>query len=69
MKTSMGRLIVFEGVDAAGKTTLSNELCSSLNRKCIVVRHCHFPGTRKGVGFTPHTLIYNSLLPSYVSLQ
>gem|GEM_PF-5321469 len=21
------------------------------------------------VGFTPHTLIYNSLLPSYVSLQ
>jgi len=24
---------------------------------------------RDGVGFTPHTLIYNSLLPSYVSLQ
>ena len=48
MKTTRGRLIVFEGVDAAGKTTLCKELCSSLNRECRIVRHCHFPGTRQG---------------------
>jgi dTMP kinase len=48
VKTSRGRLIVFEGVDAAGKTTLCKELGSSLNRECQIVRHCHFPGTRQG---------------------
>lgn len=48
MKASRGRLIVFEGVDAAGKTTLCKELCTSLRRERRIVRHCRFPGTRQG---------------------
>jgi dTMP kinase len=48
VKASRGRLIVFEGVDAAGKTTLCEELCVSLRRECRIARHCRFPGTRQG---------------------
>lgn len=48
MKANRGRLIVFEGVDAAGKTTLCNELCESLRRENKPVRLCHFPGTQRG---------------------
>lgn len=48
MKASRGRLIIFEGVDAAGKTTLSKELCASLCREHRSVRQCHFPGARQG---------------------
>lgn len=47
MKASRGKLIVFEGVDATGKTTLCKELCASLRQQCRI-RHCHFPGTQKG---------------------
>ncbi|HKI44418.1 MAG TPA: hypothetical protein VKA08_03695 [Balneolales bacterium] len=43
-----GRLIIFEGVDAVGKTTLSEELCTYLISKKIPVRLCHFPGSKKG---------------------
>lgn len=42
-----GRLIVFEGVDAAGKTTLSDELVSFLRSEDRVVRNSHFPGKRE----------------------
>jgi dTMP kinase len=48
VEANKGRLIVFEGVDAAGKTTLCKELCESLRRECRIVRHCRFPGTRQG---------------------
>lgn len=48
MKANRGRLIVFEGVDAAGKTTLCKELCASLRHEHQSVRDCHFPGTQKG---------------------
>lgn len=48
MNANRGSLIVFEGVDAAGKTTLCKELCSSLNRGNRLARQCHFPGKRKG---------------------
>lgn len=47
-RTSKGRLIIFEGVDAVGKTTLSEELCTYLISKKIPVRLCHFPGSKKG---------------------
>ncbi|MDH4100651.1 MAG: hypothetical protein OEV28_08780 [Nitrospirota bacterium] len=48
MKANRGRLIVFEGVDAAGKTTLSNELCVLLRHNYQSVRHCQFPGRQQG---------------------
>lgn len=43
-----GKLIVFEGVDATGKTTLRNELCSRLQNENIEYRTLHFPGDEKG---------------------
>jgi len=43
-----GRLIVFEGVDAAGKTALCNELCDTLLKKQIPVQRNHFPGKTPG---------------------
>lgn len=43
-----GRFIVFEGVDAVGKTTLSEDLFNYLSSKKIPVRLCRFPGTQKG---------------------
>lgn len=45
--TNKGRLIIFEGVDAVGKTTLSKELCTYLISKKIPVRLCHFPSSKK----------------------
>lgn len=48
MKRSRGKLIVFEGVDAAGKTTLSNELCESLHLNHQPVKQCQFPGKQPG---------------------
>ena len=33
VEESAGRLIVFEGVDASGKTTLCDELCVALVRE------------------------------------
>jgi len=48
MESNRGRLIVFEGVDATGKTTLCNELVDFLQSQCKPVRHCHFPGKRQG---------------------
>lgn len=48
MKASRGKLIVFEGVDAAGKTTLCNELYETLRREQKPIRQCHFPGKKQG---------------------
>jgi thymidylate kinase len=48
MNASRGRLIVFEGVDASGKTTLCNELLEFLRREHKTVRLCHFPGKQRG---------------------
>jgi dTMP kinase len=48
MNANRGRLFVFEGVDATGKTTLCNELVEILRGEHKPVRHCHFPGKRKG---------------------
>jgi dTMP kinase len=48
MKVERGRLIVFEGVDATGKTTLCNALYESLSHENNIVRICHFPGTQRG---------------------
>lgn len=47
-RSNRGRLIIFEGVDAVGKTTLSEELCSYLLSKKISVRLCQSPGSKKG---------------------
>jgi thymidylate kinase len=43
-----GRLIVFEGVDAAGKTTLCDDLCDSLKHRQHLVQRYHFPGKTPG---------------------
>jgi dTMP kinase len=48
MKVNSGRLIVFEGVDATGKTTLCNSLYESLSHEKKNVRICHFPGAQPG---------------------
>jgi dTMP kinase len=48
MMKKKGRLIVFEGVDAAGKTTLCEELCVDLANKGIPVQRIHFPGKDPG---------------------
>ncbi len=48
MEGSAGRLIVFEGVDAAGKTTLCDDLCRTLEGKQLPVRRFHFPGMTPG---------------------
>lgn len=47
MKTR-GRLIVFEGVDAAGKTTLCNDLSEFLRQMQQLVINYHFPGKTPG---------------------
>lgn len=43
-----GRLIVFEGVDAAGKTTLCDALYEQLLRSNSPVQRYHFPGKTAG---------------------
>lgn len=48
MKSNRGKLIIFEGVDATGKTTLCNELYGSLRSQHKPIRLCHFPGTQRG---------------------
>jgi len=48
MEKSRGRLIVFEGVDAAGKTTLCGDLCESLHHRQQPVQRYHFPGKTPG---------------------
>jgi dTMP kinase len=45
---SPGRLVVFEGVDATGKTTLSDDLCTALEGRQLPVRRFHFPGKSPG---------------------
>lgn len=39
-----GKLVVFEGVDAAGKTTLCDDLCEALRGMDKPVQRFHFPG-------------------------
>lgn len=48
MRLNRGKLFVFEGVDATGKTTLCNELCEIIQNKQISVRNLHFPGKKNG---------------------
>lgn len=48
MKSERGKLFVFEGVDAAGKTTLCNELCKIISNMQLPVRQLHFPGKKNG---------------------
>ena len=48
MRGRKGRLIVFEGVDAAGKTTLCDDLCEALKKRDLPVRRYHFPGKTPG---------------------
>jgi len=43
-KTSKGKLIIFEGGDATGKSTLSAEFCAALKEKGINYKSYHFPG-------------------------
>jgi len=43
-KLPKGKLIVFEGGDATGKSTLCGELCNILKEKGIVFKSYHFPG-------------------------
>jgi thymidylate kinase len=48
LEQSRGRLIVFEGVDAAGKTTLCDDLCDSLQHRQQPFQRYHFPGKTHG---------------------
>lgn len=48
VKANKGRLIIFEGVDASGKTTLCDELHRFLCNKGKFVNIFHFPGIQKG---------------------
>lgn len=43
-----GSLIVFEGVDGVGKTTLARALTKLLSAKCIPVTRASFPGREPG---------------------
>jgi len=40
-----GKLIVFEGLDRAGKSTQCEMLVGALERDGVKVRHLRFPGT------------------------
>lgn len=48
MQDRQGRLIVFEGVDAAGKTTLCDDLQDHLRDRGLPVKRYHFPGKTPG---------------------
>ncbi len=48
MMSRKGKLIVFEGVDAAGKTTLCNQLYDSMLAENKSVKQFHFPGKKHG---------------------
>jgi dTMP kinase len=41
-----GKLIVFEGLDRAGKSTQCEMLVNALRTDGVKVRHIRFPGTR-----------------------
>jgi len=44
-----GTLIVFEGLDRAGKSTQCVRLVETLRSQGRAVRHIRFPGTSKGI--------------------
>ena len=48
MENKRGRLVVLEGVDAAGKTTLCDDLCESLRSNGKPVQRFPFPGKTPG---------------------
>jgi dTMP kinase len=48
MKLNSGKNIVFEGVDAVGKTTLCNHLCNFLSTTNVPFKQFHFPGKENG---------------------
>lgn len=41
-----GKLVVFEGLDRAGKSTQVEMLAEALQKDGIKVRHMRFPGTQ-----------------------
>jgi thymidylate kinase len=48
MKVCPGNVIVFEGPDSVGKTTLSREVCQKLNYKGYKFEYLSFPGNSQG---------------------
>ena len=57
MSTQPGNLIVFEGVDGAGKTTLAKELTTLLQQQNIPCEYLAFPGRNVGtLGFHVYQL-------------
>ena len=55
-RTSKGRLIVFEGPDGVGKSTLSFALVNELKAMGLMCRHLSFPGKEEG---TVGRLVYD----------
>ena len=55
-KSSMGRLVVFEGPDGVGKSTLSKALAEKLEETGISCKHVSFPGKDPG---TVGRLVYD----------
>jgi dTMP kinase len=45
-----GKLIVFEGLDRAGKSTQSKMLVETLEREGAQVKHMRFPGPSHTIG-------------------
>ena len=54
--TNIGRLIVFEGPDGVGKSTLSLALANRLKAVGLMCRHLSFPGKERG---TVGRLVYD----------